>query len=249
MGFSSNPGMRHAIWILATLSFAVPDIQTAPSRRAEAEAIVARYTSAVGGTAAMAAITSRVTSGTFDNGRGLVTRFVTWMKLPDKLATQIGRRDVSDGEGSGRASDGRTGWDKNFVGTGLRDLTDVELVEVKRTADPFRPAHLLATCSTVELEERRDASGAIAPLVRCDLADSVERWTFNSVTGLADRLDATTRGGRTTTIIYEDYRRVDGLLTPFRERIAVPGATVTYSANTISYNETVPDRVFMKPLR
>ena len=248
MRSSSNPGMRYAIWILATLSLA-PNTQTAPSRRAEAEAIVARYTTALGGTAAMSAVTSRVTRGTFDNGRGLVTPFVTWMKLPDKLATQIGRKDLGDVEGSGRASDGRIGWDKNFVGTGLRDLTAIELAEVKRTADPFRPAHLLATCSTVDLEERRDASGATSQLVRCDLADGVERWTFNSVTGLADRLDATSRGGRTITIIYDDYRRVDGLLTPFRERIAVPGATVTYAANTISYNETVPDSVFAKPLR
>src|SRR5262245_64556770 len=94
MRFSSNPGMRYAICILATLSFAVPDTQPAPSRRAEAEAIVARYTNAVGGTTAMSAITSRVTRGTFDNGRGLVTPFVTWMKLPDKLATQIGRKDL-----------------------------------------------------------------------------------------------------------------------------------------------------------
>jgi hypothetical protein len=96
--------MRYATWILATFSFVVQATQTAPWKRAEAEAIVARYAGAIGGTATISSVTSRVTRGTFDNGRGLVTPFVTWMKLPDKLATQIGRKDLADGEGlAGRA--------------------------------------------------------------------------------------------------------------------------------------------------
>jgi hypothetical protein len=240
--------MRYVLPILATLSIGMPFTQTAPLKRPEAEAIVAKYVNAVGGAAAISAVISRVTRGTFDNGRGLVTPFVTWVKTPDKLATHIGPKDIGDGEGSGRATDGRIGWDKNFVGTGLRDMPANELDEAKRTADPFRPAHLAATCLTLGIDVRSDAA-IPGELVRCDLADSVERWTFNSTTGLVDRLDATSRGGRTTMIIYDDYRRVDGLLTPFRERIAVPGATVTYSATTIQYNEAVPQSVFAKPLR
>lgn len=241
--------MRYTLWILATLSVAAPAAQTVPPRRVEAEAIVAKYTNAVGGTAAISAVTTRVTRGTFDNGRGLVVPFVSWIKLPEKLATQIGRKDLADAEGSGRASDGSIGWDKNFVGTGLRSLTSGELVELKRTADPFRPAHLIATCSAVDVEEGRDASGRPSQLVRCDLPNGVERWSFNSTTGLAGRLEATSRTGRTTTIDFEDYRRADGLLTPFRERIAVPGANVTYAATTIRFNEVVPDSVFVRPAR
>ena len=48
---SSNRGMRHAISILATLSFGLPAAQTDSPRRAEAEAIVASYVNAVGGAA------------------------------------------------------------------------------------------------------------------------------------------------------------------------------------------------------
>jgi hypothetical protein len=44
----------------------------------------------------------------------------------------------TEGQGSGRATDGR------------------ELAEVKRTADPFRPAHLAATCLTLDLDVRTD---------------------------------------------------------------------------------------------
>jgi hypothetical protein len=236
--------------ILATLALGMPapQTQTTPPRRAEAEAIVASYVNAVGGVAALSAVISRVTRGTFDNGRGLVTPFVTWLKTPDKLATHIGPKDIGDGEGSGRATDGHIGWDKNFVGTGLREMAANELEEARRTADPFRPAHLAATCLTLGIDVRSDAA-LPGELVRCDLADSVERWTFNSTTGLVDRLDATSRGGRTTTIIYDDYRRVDGLVTPFRERIVLPGAAVTYTTTTVRYNESVPESLFAKPSR
>jgi hypothetical protein len=241
--------MKHAIAILIMLSSGLPAAQTVSSGRAEAEKVVTRYINAVGGVTAIAGVTSRVTRGTFDNGRGLVEPFVTWVKTPDKLATHVGRKDIGDGGGSGRATDGRVGWDKNFVGTGLRDLTADELVEMKRIADPLRAAHLLTICTTLNVEERREASGAMAQVVQCDLPGSTERWSFNQASGLVDSLDVTSSAGRTTTIRYDDYRRADGLLTPFRERIVVPGATVAYVATTIRYNEAVPENVFEKPTR
>ena len=116
------------------------------------------------------------------------------------------------------------------------------------TADPFRPAHLAATCLTLGIDVRSDAA-LPGELVRCDLADSVERWTFNSTTGLVDRLDATSRVGPTTTIIYDDYRRADGLVTPFRERIVVPGATVTIRRRRFGITSRSPRVMFAKPTR
>jgi hypothetical protein len=239
--------MRYAIWMLATLCLDPQTSHTAAQPRAAAEALLVKYVNAVGGTAAVSVVTSRVTRGTFDNGRGLVEPFVTWVKTPDKLATQIGGKAIADAAGSGRATDGRIGWDKNFVGTGLRDLTGNELVDVKRAADPFRAVHLVTTCPSLAVEDRVEPRGAAGPIVRCDRSDGTERWSLNPASGLVERLDYTSRAGRTTTIYYDDYRRADGLLTPFRERIVVPGATITYTAATIRYNETVPDSVFSKP--
>jgi hypothetical protein len=239
--------MKDAMSILLTLSLATLDPPITASSRAEAEVVVARYVRAVGGTAAIAAVTSRVTRGTFDNGRGMVEPFVTFVKAPDRLATHIGRKEIGDAAGSGRASDGRIGWDKNFVGTGLRDLSAAEIAEVRRTADPFRPAHLLSTCPTVEVEERRDP--VTAQVLRCELPEGTERWYFNAATGLVDRLDVMSRAGRVTTIFYEDYRRIDGVMTPFRERIVVPGAKITYAASSVRFNEVVPESVFARPAR
>ncbi len=239
--------MNDALSILLTLSLVTLHPQTTPSSRAEAETIVARYVAAVGGTGAIAAVTSKVTRGTFDNGRGMVEPFVTFAKMPDRLATHIGRKDIDNAAGSGRASDGHIGWDKNFVGTGLRDLSAAEIAEVRRTADPFRPARLMSTCTTVEVEERRDSTPA--RVLRCELPEGHERWSFNAITGLADRLDVTSRDGRVTTIFYEDYRRVDGVLTPFRERIVVASANITYAASSVHFNEVVPESVFARPAR
>jgi hypothetical protein len=239
--------MNNAMSVLLALSLATLPPQTPTSSRAEAEIMVARYVTAVGGPAAIAAIASRVTRGMFDNGRGMVEPFVTFVKAPDHFATHIGRKEIGDAGGSGRASDGRIGWDKNFVGTGLRDLSASEIAEVRRSADPFRPAHLVSTCTTVAVEERRDP--AAGQVLRCELPEGTERWSFNAATGLVDRLDITSRAGRVTTIFYEDYRRADGVLTPFRERIVLPGAKITYAASSIRFNEVVPDDVFARPAR
>jgi hypothetical protein len=238
--------MKTVLLTLAT-ALAVPSVRQVPiPAPAEIENIVRGYATAAGGAPAIAAVSSRITRGTFDNGRGLTEPFVTWVKLPDRVATQIGPKDISDSAGSGRAGNGRTGWDKNFVGTGLRDLTPAELTEIRRTADPFRPAHLLTACTRVDLEERSDPS---VHVVRCESSEVTERWTYNAASGLVDRLDVTTRAGRRTTIYYEDYRRADGFMVPFRERIVVPGASVTYSASSVRFNQAIPERVFERPAR
>ena len=238
--------MKTANWVGLALAIGLTGPQTPTGVTTLAENTVARYVAAVGGAPAIAAVVSRVTRGTFENGRGLVTPFVTWVRLPDRAATQIGRQNISAAAGSGRASDGRTGWDKNFVGTGLRDLTRDELAEIRRMADPFRPAHLLTACMTVSIEA---APASDATVIACVSDEGTEHWTFNRRTGLVDRLDVTSRVGRMMTIYYEDYRAADGLTVPFRERIVVPGASVIYTAASVRFNETVGDAVFARPAR
>jgi len=118
--------MRHAIWMLATLSFSMSTVHATVQRQPEAEAVLARYVN----------------------------------------------NAVSDA----------------------------------RIADPFRPAHLVTMCTSVTLEERLEPSGAVGPIVLCEMPDSKERWAFNATTGLVDRLEVTSRSGRTTMISYEDFR-------------------------------------------
>lgn len=206
-------------------------------------AVIERYVQAIGGAPAVAAATSVVNRGTFDNGRGLNEPYVIYARRPNQRALIIGRRNIDEPAGSGRGYDGRIGWDKNFIGTGLRTSTGGELADLARNAGLFRAARLETTCDATKLEP----ATADVEIVRCDVADRIERWWFDRASHLLVRLESTTAGDRTTRTYFEDYRPADGILTPFRERIVTPGPTIVYTATTIRYNETIDDRVFRQP--
>ncbi len=209
-------------------------------------AVVERYVQALGGASALAAVTTQVNHGTFDNGRGLNEPYVIYVRRPNQRATIIGRRSIDEAAGSGRGYDGRSGWDKNFIGTGLRALTGAELADLARNSDLFRATRLGTTCDATSLAPAATTS---VDVIRCEFSDHIERWWFDQSSGLLVRLESTTARNRTVTTYFEDYRRADGVLTPFRERIVTPGPTITYTAATIRYNETIDDRVFRQPSR
>lgn len=113
-----------------------------------ATALLNRNVAALGGEAALRAIRTRTTEGQFDNGRGLNTRFRAYEESPNKRVTLIGTDPIDAEGGSGRGFDGAIGWDKNFIGTGLRTLDGRELASFVREADMLRPLNLLDQCTT-----------------------------------------------------------------------------------------------------
>jgi len=235
-----------AIAALMSVALAAGSLQ--PRSDPEAVRILARYVEAVGGAAAVNAVTSRVTRGTFTNGRGQSMPFVAYFKAPRHIATVLGRSSIDDPMGSGRAYDGTIGWDKNFIGTGLRDLTGSELDALVRGAVAFPIVNLAEMCRALVVE----APSAPGPdaIVRCDLADGIDRWFFDRATGLAVRHEASVENSPRTTVTYfEDYRRADAVVVPFRTRTVLPNITVTYVADSIRHQVTVDDAVFRRPRR
>jgi zinc protease len=222
-----------AILALAALTAQAPS--TAP-------AILARYVQAVGGEAAMRAVNSRATEGQYDNGRGLNTRFTIVEDAPNRRVTIIGTDPIDSAMGSGRGYDGARGWDKNFIGTGLRVLEGRELADAARDADMLRPLHLLDDCESTAVER----SGGNDVIVCRNKAGAVVRFSFDTRTGLMTSQDINP-GPRQIHIAYEDYRAVDGLRLPFRTHIDVAGATITYDAASIRQNVPVDGDVFQQP--
>src|SRR5262245_27435346 len=140
-------------------------VLTAQSGNGSVHAVFDAYVHALGGDAALRAVATRTTEGRFDNGRGLRATFRTVEKAPNKRVTVIGSRPVSSDQGSGRGFDGRAGWDRNFVGTGLRAVEGDELQDLSREADMLRPLNLEADCSSPRVEET-----ASTTTVRCRFA-------------------------------------------------------------------------------
>ena len=104
-----------------------------------AATLVNRYVQAIGGESAILAVTTRISEGEYDNGRGLNTRFRIVEEAPNQGVTLIGPDAIDAPTGSGRGFDGAVGWDKNFIGTGLRTLEGRELAAAARDADVHRP--------------------------------------------------------------------------------------------------------------
>ena len=203
--------------------------------------LVRRYVQALGGEEALRAVHARVTTGEFNNGRGLVTPFRIAEQAPNRRVTVIGTPSIDSREGSGRGFDGAAGWDKNFIGTGLRTLDGQELADLQRDADMLRPLHLLDSCASTTVE-----STATKSVIVCTAAQGPRlRMHFDPAGLLVEQESIDGRG--TIRVLFEDYRQVDGVRLPFRTRIILPGATITYTVASIRQNEPVQDAVFRRP--
>jgi hypothetical protein len=220
-------------------------VQSAPA----ADAILDAYVTAVGGEAALQRITTRIVRGRFDNGRGLKAPYVIYAKVPNKLVTFVGSERADGQEGSGRGYDGQAGWDKNFIGTGLRGVEGVELADLVRDADIHRPLHWRSHCTQRTVDGRVDVAGSAAVVVRCGLAEGrTARLYFDASNGVLVRYDSQMwNGDRFVSIYYEDYRVVDGVRLPFRTRSLLPNATTTFVVESVRHNDPIDDRVFARP--
>ena len=213
------------------------------------DAVLDAYVSAIGGAAAVQRITSRIVRGRFENGRGLQAPFIVYAQAPDKVVTFIGSESIDRAGGSGRGYDGRVGWDKNFIGTGLRVVVGVELADLVRDADIHRPLHWRAHCLERTVDGRTTVAGIDAVVVRCRLTEGrTGRLYFDENSGLLLRYDSQMwTGDGFVSIFYEDYRVVDGVGMPFRTRSQLPGATTVFTAESIRHNQPIDERVFARP--
>jgi hypothetical protein len=203
--------------------------------------VVARYVAAIGGEKALRSIASRITEGEFDNGRGLTTRYRMIEQSPNRRVTLIGPDPIDSPTGSGRGFDGTNGWDKNYIGTGLRRVTGDELADTAREADMLRPLRLLEDCLAATIDSQGDTD-----VVHCmNRAGNRIGFHFERKTGLLIRQDV--GGARAVTLHFEEYRGLDGVMVPFRIRIDITGATVQFNARTIVHNVPVESGVFARP--
>lgn len=218
-------------------------VLTAQAGNGSVHALLDAYVRALGGEAALRAVGTRTTEGRFDNGRGLRAAFRTLEKAPNKRVTIIGSEPLSSSEGSGRGYDGRAGWDRNFIGTGLRTVEGDELQDLAREADMLRPLNLEADCGSPQVEEP-----AATTLVRCRFGHGrAATLHFDRDSHLLIRQDIQLDAQRTVSSFFDDYRDVEGVKVPFRVRFTAPGADVTYTVERVRVNETIADRVFQRP--
>ena len=226
-------------FLVATALFAL-GVQATPSTDV---AVLEAYVRAIGGEDAVRAVRTRITEGTFDNGRGLRAPFSIYEKAPNKCAIIISKHPIGSPDGSGRGYDGALGWDKNFIGTGLRSVEGSELEDLAQESDTLRPLHLTRDCRSTHVEP----SGSTT-ILRCERASRPSvTLHFDTSSGLLVRQESEPSPGRGIAISLADYRSVDGVRLPFQTRFVGPGFTVTYVVERVRHNEPIDDRTFLRP--
>ena len=213
-----------------------------------ADQILAKYTEALGGSAAIEKLKTRSMKGTWLTADGVTLGYEVYQAAPDKLFTILNTPKQGTFE---RGFDGKTAWEKSS--RGVRDLEGTQLFYLKRYPHLFRDIKLQGQFTRISYGGKDKIDGKDVYVLRGNGVDGKgERLYFDAQTGLLVR-----RITSTTTVVgvipeqvdYEDYREVDGMKVPFTIRITSIDSfwSSTRKFTEIKLNVPVDETKFNKP--
>jgi zinc protease len=213
------------------------------------EAIFDKHVKAVGGKEAIEKITSRSVKGSFDLEAFGVTGAAVEMftKAPNKSSMKI---DIAGFGVVNMVFDGATGWDSNPM-TGLRELSGVELAQIKRDSEFYPELNYRKHYAKLEVKGKEKVGSYETYVVEATPAEgSVEKLYFDVNTGLLVRHDGETENpqGKFTMETYlEDYKVVDGVKIPHTLKRVTPAMTMVTKITEVKNNVEIDDAKFNKP--
>ncbi|MGH9735071.1 MAG: c-type cytochrome [Candidatus Acidiferrales bacterium] len=221
--------------------------QTAPS--VSVDAILAKYTDAIGGTAAIDKITSLAEKGTatMPARGGMQMQAEEVRKAPDKALLTT---NLPNGREVQRGYNGSVGW-QAFPGRGAEELTWDDLARAKQWAT-FIPALTVKQDfvreQVVGTDKIGDASAYRVMAIR--KGGGRVLFDFDAQSGLllrvAERIESPL-GALPQNTDYSDYRDVSGVKVPFSVTVTqVQGPTI-YKWDSIQANVPIEDSRFEKP--
>ena len=134
---------------------------------------------------------------------------------------------------------------------GLRDITGVELAQLKREADFHREAHLKEVYTKLAVKGKDKVGDKEVYVVEATPAESsAETWYFDSQSGLMLRQDAERegpQGKQSVQVFLDNYKEVDGVKLPFSIHQITPAFTLDIKIEEVKHNVPVDDAKFVKP--
>ncbi len=213
-----------------------------------ADQILAKYTEALGGSAAIDKLKTRSMKGTWLTGNGITLGYEVYQSAPDRIYTVLNTPKQGVIE---RGFNGQMAWEKS--NRGLRDLEGIEFFYLKRYPDLFKDIKLQGQFTRISFggKDRIDSKDVYV-LRGLGFDGKGERLFFDAQTGLLLR-----RITSTPTIVgiipeqvdYDDYREVDGLKLPFTIRITSIDSfyNSTRKFTEMKLNVPVDEKKFNKP--
>ena len=204
--------------------------------------LIDKYVQALGGTGALAKITSRVEKGEINSIEGQFPVEV-YAKAPDKRMSVM---HMPDGDHI-TAFDGQTGWFRDGDHP-PREMFAPQAEGARLDADFHLATELKQLYSRFRVFPPEKVGKAdVYPVLAQAEGKPPLRLYFDKESGLLVRLiryQDTPLGMNPIQIDYADYREADGTKVPFRWTLARPGGRFTIQVETIEQNVTVDDAKF-----
>jgi thiol-disulfide isomerase/thioredoxin len=210
------------------------------------DAILTKYVEATGGASVQNRVTSRVVKGKIDvAGVSFGGRFEVYAKSAGKSLAVI---DVEPIGLVKHCVDGRTAW--FHAGNGSQNMNTPELA-VLAAADLFREARLANMYARLKvLSKVKEGYRDVYVVEAAPRTGTPDTLYFDAQSGLLlhrDLTRQTSRGPIKSQVYYGDWRKVDGVLLPFRLTQTTADRTFVITLDEIKLNVAVDDTVFQRP--
>lgn len=230
-----------------TLPSLAADGPAAPAEPKDAAEVFDRYAQAVGGTNAIFALKSRVSTGEATLEQYNVTGNVELVQqAPNRF---FGAWKLDDVGSFDRGFDGKTGWSKSPI-DGVKDLDGLGLEALKEEAELHLPARMKEFFPGARLAAKRKGDGGGIQVVEVPGKDRTNELHFAVTSGLLVgwKRQVESQGGVVTEEAkLTDYRAVDGVKVPFMTRKETPQLTSVTTLTEVKHNVEVTGPKFAKP--
>jgi hypothetical protein len=238
------PGSFAMFALAAALPFAAAAQDAAlPST----DQVLDKYVAAVGGKDAIQKVTSRVAKGTIDVVTfGASGTFEQYTKsAPNRTVT------TSEFAGYGtviQCFDGKTGW-MSDPQQGFRELQGAELDAFKRSADLQSVLHTKDHYKKLTVTGKAKVGDHDVYVLDGQPSEGgPEKLYFDTQTGLLAKLEMPSpQGSGTVTVVFEDYKAVDGVKIPVTVHQDMPEISLLIKMEDVKQNVPVDDAKFNKP--
>lgn len=212
------------------------------------DAVLAKYIDATGGVAAYDAIKNRVVHARMEIlGAGIVLSLTVYAAPPSNTYT------VVESEATGRIESGVSdgvAWENSAIrGAIVKD--GVERDDALRDAIFDRMAHWKDHLKSAECTGVADVGGRPAyRVVATPKAGSPQTFYFDKESGLIVRTETMVQSpAGAVAVVAEpgDYRKVDGIMMPFTNRVELMGQKRVLSVEKVEHNVTLPADRFALP--
>jgi len=225
-----------AAWLmLTTLAAGQSDLP-------QGQSVLDSAVEAEGGRAAFDRLHTRVLRGQIEMpAKGLSSPIAIYQAAPSKERTEL--------FGGVEGTDGEIAWEN--VATGPRLIQGAERRGVLRRAVFNRDANWRKVYQSAECKGVENANGVecYRLLLKTFEGDSVTLWIDKKSQMPVREMSTEHRpdGDLPLEISYEDYRKVDGIWFPYRQRQKFAGTELTITFDRVEHNTLIPSAQFEPP--